>query len=203
MGTEGGKGMADDAQAPELDALFASWQRGDAGAFDALFSSLYDQLRLLARRQGARTSASETLRPTAIVHEAYLRLADVPGVNVQNREHFFSLAARAMRFVLVDAARKHGSDKRGANAPRVALEDAGEIVSPEATADEVLLVHQALERLSALDQRQAQVFELRVFGGLTVDEVAALLSVAHATVKRDWDKAKLFVARELAAGNGA
>lgn len=187
----------------DLDTLFLSWQRGDTGAFDALFSKLYDQLRVLAQKQGARGGAGETMRPTAIVHEAYLRLADIPGTSVENREHFFSLAARAMRFVLVDAARRHGSDKRGGNAPRVALEDAGEIVSPEATADEVLLVHQALERLAALDERQAQVFELRVFGGMTVDEVATLTSVARSTVKRDWDKAKLFVTRELASGERA
>lgn len=196
--------MGEAPQPPQTDAeadwgqLLAAWRAGEPGAFDALFTSLYDQLRILAMKQGARAGAGETLRPTAIVHEAYLRLADVPGVSIQNREHFFSLAARAMRFVLVDAARRHASDKRGGGARMLPLEDTGEIMSPEASAEEILLVHQALERLAALDARQAQVFELRAFGGLMVDEIGDLIGVARATVKRDWQKAKAFVARELA-----
>lgn len=190
---------ADDLATPDLDALFESWQRGETGAFDVLFTQLYDQLRILARKQGARSGASETLRPTAIVHEAYLRLADIPGASVQNREHFFSLAARAMRFVLVDAARRKTSEKRGGGAVVVAIDETSEVMSPEATADEILLVHQALERLTEVSQRQAQVFELRAFGGLSVEEVGNLTGVAAATVKRDWQKAKLFVARELSA----
>lgn len=184
----------------ELDQLFTSWRRGDTGAFDKLFAQLYEQLRVLAHRQSVRAGAGDTLRTTAVLHEAYLRLADSQKVDVQGREHFFSLAARAMRFVLVDHARKHMSEKRGSGAAQVAIEEIGELVSLEATAEEVLHVNQALERLIALDPRQARVFELRVFGGLTVDEVAELLAVPRATIKRDWQKAKLYVARELTGG---
>lgn len=193
---------APDPPAPhaDLDALFAAWRRGETGTFDDLFALLYEQLRGLAHRQVARAGAGDTLRTTSVLHEAYLRLAGSPRIRVEGREHFFSLAARAMRFVLVDYARQHASGKRGGSVPVVALDEAHEIAAPEATAEEVLLVDQALERLAALDARQARVFELRVFGGLTVDEIAELLGIARATVKRDWDKAKLYVARELSGG---
>lgn len=180
-----------------IDALFDAWRRGEKGAFDGVFSVLYEQLHQLARRQAARGGADETLRTTALLHEAYMRLADSSGAGIQSREHFFSLAARAMRFVLVDHARRHQSDKRGGGAPKMALDDAGQIAVGDAQADEILMADQALERLAQLDARQAKVFELRTFGGLGVDEVGELLDIAPATVKRDWEKAKLFVAREL------
>lgn len=183
-----------------LTDLFLSWRREEPGALDSLFASLYEQLRTLAHRQVARVRAGDTLRTTAVVHEAYLRLAGSASVSVEGREHFISLAARAMRFVLVDYARKQSSEKQGGSIQLVAIEEAHDLAALEATADEVLLVDQALGRLIALDPRQAQVFELRVFGGLTVDEVAELLQVARATVKRDWQKATLYVTRELSVG---
>lgn len=182
----------------ELNALFLAWRSGETGAFDALFAALYEQLRLLAHRQMAR-GRLDTLCTTSIVHEAYLRLAGGPGIDVEGREHFLSLAARAMRFVLVDHARMSAADKRGGAALVVTMGAAADVAASTASADEVLVVDQALTRLAELDARQAQVFELRAFGGLTVDEVAGVIGVAPATVKRDWDKARLFVARELAA----
>lgn len=190
---------ASDPAAPgdDMQALFLAWRRGESGAFDSLFSLLYDQLRTLAHRQAARAGAGETLRTTAVVHEAYLRLANNPQMDIEGREHFISLAARAMRFVLVDHARAKSSAKQGGNALPVTLDEARGFASHDPTADEVLLVDQTLEQLAALDARQARVFELRTFGGLTIDEIAGVLGIAPATVKRDWDKAKLFVARVL------
>lgn len=183
----------------ELDALFLAWRNGESGAFDALFAGLYEQLRLLAHRQLSRSGGGDTLRTTSIVHEAYLRLAGGPQVDVKGREHFFSLAARAMRFVLVDYARMNTADKRGGAAMMLTMGAAADVAAAAGSAEDVLVVDQALERLAGLDARQAQVFELRAFGGLTVEEVADLIGVAPATVKRDWDKARLFIARELAA----
>jgi RNA polymerase sigma factor (TIGR02999 family) len=192
---------SDRPQEADLDALFLAWRNGQGGAFDALFAALYEQLRLLAHRQLSRSGGGDTLRTTSIVHEAYLRLAGSPQVEVEGREHFFSLAARAMRFVLVDYARMNTADKRGGAALMLTMGAAADVAaaSASASAEEVLVVDQALGRLAGLDSRQAQVFELRAFGGLTVEEVADLIGVAPATVKRDWDKARLFVARELAA----
>lgn len=190
---------SDRPQETDLDALFVAWRNGEGGAFDTLFATLYEQLRLLAHRQLSRSGGGETLRTTSIVHEAYLRLAGGPQVEVEGREHFFSLAARAMRFVLVDYARMNTADKRGGAALMLTMGAAADVAAAAASAEEVLVVDQALERLAGLDSRQAQVFELRAFGGLTVEEVADLIGVAPATVKRDWDKARLFVARELAA----
>lgn len=190
---------SDRPQERDLDALFLAWRNGEGGAFDTLFATLYEQLRLLAHRQLSRSGGGDTLRTTSIVHEAYLRLAGSPQVEVEGREHFFSLAARAMRFVLVDYARMNTADKRGGAALMLTMGAAADVAAAAASAEEVLVVDQALERLAGLDSRQAQVFELRAFGGLTVEEVADLIGVAPATVKRDWDKARLFVARELAA----
>lgn len=200
---------SDDAATPDrpvaadLNELFLAWRNGETGAFDALFAALYQQLRALAHRQASRNGGSGTLQTTSVVHEAYLRLAGSPQIEVEGREHFFSLAARAMRFVLVDYARMSGSDKRGGDALMVTMGAADDVAVASASADEVLAVDQALERLAELDSRQAQVFELRAFGGLTVDEIADLIGVARTTVKRDWDKAKLFVARELTGGSPA
>lgn len=196
--------MDDPAAAPapdKLDDLFLAWRRGEAGAFDSLFSQLYEHMRRLAHAQATRAGAAagETMRTTAIVHEAYLRLAGNPAMDVQGREHFISLAARAMRFVLVDHARRKTADKHGGGMFQVTLGDSPEMIAATPTADEVLLVDQALERLSALSPRQAQVFELRAFGGLTIEEIAALLDISRETTKRDWQKARLFIARALDA----
>ena len=195
--------MVNTSDAPSRDEfhdLFLTWQRGEKGAFDALFSLLYDQLRDLAHSQASRVGASDTLRTTSVVHEAYMRLAGNPQLQVEGREHFLSLAARAMRFVLVDYARRRSSGKQGGDALMVTLGEAGDFAGHEPAADELLIVDQALERLAALDVRQARVFELRTFGGLSVDEIADMLDIANATVKRDWNKAKLYVARALSGG---
>lgn len=183
----------------EVTGLFLSWRRGEPQAFNVLFEQLYDELRKLARGQLARARPGETLHTTALVHEAYLRLIDSARVDVREREHFLALAARAMRFVLVDAARERMAKKRGGDRQRVELHDVV-VVHPGPTAEQLLIVDRALDRLSGLDARQARVFEMRAFGGLSVDETASVLEVSPKTVKRDWRKARMFLTRELAAG---
>lgn len=181
----------------DVTGLFLSWRRGESQAFNVLFEQLYDELRKLARGQLARARPGETLRTTALVHEAYLRLIDSTRVDVREREHFLALAARAMRFVLVDAARERMAQKRGGDQQRVELHDVV-VVNPGPTAEQLLIVDRALDRLSGLDARQARVFEMRAFGGLSVDETASVLEVSPKTVKRDWRKARMFLTRELA-----
>lgn len=183
----------------DVTGLFLSWRRGEPQAFNVLFEQLYDELRKLARGQLARARPGETLRTTALVHEAYLRLIDSTRIDVREREHFLALAARAMRFVLVDAARERMAKKRGGDQQRVELHDVV-VVNPGPTAEQLLIVDRALDRLSGLDARQARVFEMRAFGGLSVDETASVLEVSPKTVKRDWRKARMFLTRELAAG---
>lgn len=184
----------------DVTGLFLSWRRGEPQAFNVLFEQLYDELRKLAHAQRARARPGETLHTTALVHEAYLRLIDSTRVDVREREHFLALAARAMRFVLVDAARERMAKKRGGDQQHVELHDVV-VVNPAPTAEQLLIVDRALDRLSGLDARQAQVFEMRAFGGLSVDETASVLEVSPKTVKRDWRKARMFLTRELAAGN--
>jgi RNA polymerase sigma factor (TIGR02999 family) len=181
-------------------SLLQAWRDGVPGAFDALFSELYEQLRSLAHKHVARARVGQTLCTTVVMHETYLRLVKHPALKLECREHFFSLAARTMRFVLVDYAREKTSAKQGCGLIHVDLKEARDSIAPVASAEEVLLVDQALERLAALSARQAQVFELRTFGGMLVEEVADTLGIAQATVKRDWEKARLFIARELAIG---
>lgn len=186
------------ASTRNVTQLFVSWRRGEAGAFEQLFAQLYEELRVLARRQRSRARPSETLRTTALVHETYLRLLDSRQVDVVDRAHFLALAARAMRNVLVDYARHRATRKRGGVMRRVELEEG--TISVEAKAHEVLAVDSALAHLEELDARQAQVVEMRVFGGLSVEEAATVLAVSPATVKRDWQKARMYLARELGSG---
>lgn len=166
-----------------------------------LFDELYHELRRLAHRQLARgRRPSATFCTTALVHEAFVKLEGAGRVGVRDREHFLALAARAMRQVLVDAARTRQASKRGAGAVRVALEDAEPSVND--LVEEVLAVDAALGRLASLDQRLAQVAEWRVFAGMSEDEIAGALGVTSRTVRRDWQKARAFLARELGVGSG-
>lgn len=185
----------------DITRLFVSWRHGsDGGAdFDALFAALYRELRGLAHRQGRR-QAGETLRTTALVHEAYLRLIDGDRIDVQDRAHFMALAARVMRSVLVDRAREKGRHKRGGELQRVGLED--DLDSGAPAAADVLAVDDALARLAALDARQAEVAQMRVFGGLSLEESARMLGVSTATIKRDWRKARMFLIRALDVEGG-
>ena len=184
-----------------VTGLFESWRHGEEGGVDALCAALYGELRVLAHRQAVREQPGDTLRTTALVHGAYLRLVDGQRLAIGDRGHFLALAARVMRNVLVDRARERGRHKRGGELRRVELDD--EMAGSSPAASDVLAVDAALERLGRLDARQAEVAHMRVFGGMTVEEVAEFLQVSTPTIKRDWRKARLFLMRELNLGPDA
>src|SRR5829696_4555605 len=186
-----------------VTALLIAWSEGDGAALDTLLPVVYAELRRQARRALRREAAGHTLQPTALVHEAYLRLVDQRPIRWQGRTQFFGVAARCMRQVLVDAARTRRAAKRGRGAHPVTLSDAeGAAATPSAGVDDagvdVLALDAALERLAALDPDQARLVELRYFAGLTIDDTAATLGVSPATVSREWTVARRWLRRELA-----
>jgi RNA polymerase sigma factor (TIGR02999 family) len=178
--------------------LLQAWGGGDAAALEQLIPLVHAELRRLARRHMARERPGHTLQPTALVNEAYLRLVDLRQMRWQDRNHFFAMAARLMRRILVDTARSRGYQKRGGHARQVSL-DEGLVVS-EPPSEDLLAVDTALTRLAAMSPQRAQVVELRFFGGLNVEETAEALKVSSETVKRDWRLAKAWLLRELAGG---
>jgi RNA polymerase sigma factor (TIGR02999 family) len=182
------------AEAP-VTQLLQAWSDGDETAFHELVPLVEAELRRLAHTYMARERAGHTLQTTALVNEAYLRLADAQKVRWQDRAHFFGIAARLMRRVLVDHARTRNVKKRGGEATKVAVEE-DLLVSREPEVD-VLSLDAALNALAELDTRKAHVIEMRFFGGMTVNETAEALRVSTDTVKRDWRLAKLWLLREL------
>jgi RNA polymerase sigma factor (TIGR02999 family) len=179
----------------EVTGLLARWSQGDGAALAELTPLVYEELRRLAHHlmEGQRTD--HTLQTTALVNEAYLRLADQTNPHWQNRAHFFAVAARAMRQIVVDYARSQQARKRGGGALKIELDEAA-IVSPEQS-KEIVDLHEALERLAALDSRKAQVVELKYFGGLNYDEMAEVLKISRVTVRRDWEFARAWLHTEL------
>jgi RNA polymerase sigma-70 factor (ECF subfamily) len=178
----------------EITRLLISWRHGDQGAADQLFSVLYQELRTLARRQ-LRGGKDATLGTTALVHEAYVKLLESSRVDVKDRGHFFALASRVMRQIVVDYARRKSAGKRGGNEPKAELDDnAG---ASSSTVQELIEVDEALKKLEALDPRMGKLVELRFFGGLSVEETAEILETSERTVKRDWQKARAFLYHEL------
>jgi RNA polymerase sigma factor (TIGR02999 family) len=175
--------------------LLQAWSDGDAGALERLTPLVEAELRRLARRYMARERRDHTLQATALVNELFLRLTDARRIRWQDRAHFLGISARLMRRVLVDYARSRGSQKRGGAVHKVTLQD-GLVRSPGPLLD-VLALDRALEALTAVDPRRGRLIELRFFGGLSVEETAAVLNVSPATVKRDWRLAKLWLVREL------
>ncbi len=173
-----------------------AWQRGDQGALDRLLPIVYSELRNLAhRRMRAESPGPATLQTTALINEAYVRLVDGARVQCQNRTHFYALCARLMRRILVDRARARRAEKRGGDDRPVALGDwQGSVPACD---EEVLALHEALERLAEADARKAEVVELRYFGGLTVEETAEALGMSRKTVIRDWDVARMWLRRQL------
>jgi RNA polymerase sigma factor (TIGR02999 family) len=171
--------------------LLLAWGRGEAAAFDRLVPLVHDELRQMARRYMRRERANHTLQPTALVNEAYLRMIAVNRVDWQNRAHFFAIAARVMRQILVDSARRQRAPQRGGTVQHVSL-------------DEALLPSTAAQPdLETVHPRKSQVVELRYFGGMKLEEAATVLGVSRDTVKRDWRFAKLWLLRELDAGTRA
>lgn len=183
----------------DVTALLDHWGRGDRNALDRLLPLVYRELRGIAARQLHRERNGHTLQPTALVHEAYLRLVEQRDGDWQNRAHFFGVAAQVMRRILVDHARRQGARKRGDNLQRVPLED---VVDGSASVEiPVLGLDQALSRLERVDRGLARIVELRAFGGLTIEEAAHVLKVSPSTVKRDWRTAKAWLTRELGIEN--
>lgn len=180
----------------EISVILKDWSGGDRASADALLALVYDELRKIADRYLRRERSGHTLQPTALVHEAYMRLVDISDINWQDRAHFFAVSANVMRRILVDHARARLADKRGGEAERVALEDAISL-SNEPDVD-LLAVDEALTELAEFDEQQSQIVELRFFGGLTIEETAAVLAISPATVKRDWAMAKAWLHRKLA-----
>ena len=168
---------------------------------ERLYEYVYTELRKIAGGLMRRERSDHTLQPPALVHEAYLKLVDQSASQWESRAHFLGVAARAMRQILVDHARRHNAEKRGGGLHKVTLE--GDVaVSGSEVALEIMELHDALEKLQAEDPRMAQVVELRVFGGLLSREVAEVLGVSKRTVDEDWKVAKLWLGRELAGGTG-
>jgi RNA polymerase sigma factor (TIGR02999 family) len=172
--------------------------QGQKSTLDDLMPAVYDELRRLAQHYLSRERAGHTLQTTALVHEAYLRLVDQKAVNWQNRAQFFGIAAQMMRRILINHARERNAQKRQGYATKVSLDEA---ISLFETRDvDLVALDEALNALAALDPQQAQVVELRFFGGLTIEEVAEVMDVSPATTKREWDSAKLWLRRQLGSG---
>ena len=182
----------------QITELLLRWGQGDEHALDTLTPLIYQDLRRLASYILRSERPGHTLQPTALVNEAYLKLAGQEKLRWQNRSHFFAVAARVMRHVLVDYARSHLRAKRGGGAPVLSLDEAL-VFAPERSA-EVLALDEALNRLAAVDPRKTRVVELRFFGGLGVEETAEVLQISPNTVMRDWNMAKAWLRRDMDTG---
>lgn len=189
-------GAPTDPAALGITELLRGIERGERDARDQLFEMVYRELRLIARRQLARRRGPTTLNTTALVHEAYLKLAGDSLLSTRDRGHFFALSSRAMRQVLVDHARRRLRSKRGGGVAVLPLDGIDVPISERA--EELVALDGALERLEAMDADLARLVEWRFFGGLSVEEVAGLLDVSDRTVKRHWRAARAFLFRELA-----
>jgi len=177
--------------------LLLKWGNGDRAALDELMPLVYDELRRLAGGYLRRERSNHTLQPTALVNEAYLLLVDQRHAHWQNRAQFIGVAAQMMRRILVDHARAHTAAKRGGPNFTVALSQADQVAG---RADmDLLAIHDALDRLAAIDPQQSRIVELRFFGGLTIEETAEVLKVSHATIERDWKMARAWLRRAVAS----
>jgi RNA polymerase sigma-70 factor, ECF subfamily len=181
--------------ANKVTDLLHDWRNGDAAAFDSLFAVVYDELRRLASGYMRRERSDHTLQTTALVHEAYLKLVRQSDSPLQNRVHFFAVAAKVMRQILIDHARTRHYEKRGGHAQRISLEEVA-VLSDE-RAEELVALDEALKELAALDERQSQIVEMRFFGGLTIAETAEFLKISPDTVTRDWNVSKAWLYRKL------
>jgi len=185
-----------DAAPGEVTRLLLAWNAGDRAALERLMPLVYAELRELAKRHFRKERPGHTLQPTAVVHEAYFRLIDQTRVTWKNRGHFLAIASQAMRRILIDHARGRGAEKRGGEVEKVTLDVA--IASPEPAREvDILALDEALERLKTLDGTQAQIVELRFFGGLTIEETADVMETSPSSIKRDFRSAKAWLFREL------
>jgi RNA polymerase sigma factor (TIGR02999 family) len=181
-----------------ITQLLIAWSDGERHALEQLVPLVYDDLRRLATRYMERETPGHALQPTALVHEAYVRLIDQHRVQWRNRAHFFGVAANMMRRILVDHARKRRAEKRGGGAERITL-TSDAIPAPDQHDIDVLALHESLERLAAFDPQQERIVELRYFGGLTIEETAEVIGVSAATVVREWTIAKAWLRSDMSA----
>jgi RNA polymerase sigma factor (TIGR02999 family) len=180
-----------------LTQLLQSWQQGDTRSGEELVPLVYAELRKMARIRLSAERGTHTLQPTALVHEAWLRLMQQHGARWQNREQFFAIAAQAMRRILVDHARRRQADKRGGGEVPVQIDDFDGVLISPVPDEQMVALDAALERLAALDDRQAKIVELRFFGGLSIVETGVVLALSPATIKREWATARVWLFREI------
>jgi RNA polymerase sigma factor (TIGR02999 family) len=181
----------------QVTKLLEKWSGGDEAALEQLMPLVHDELHRLAHQHMRRESPGHILQTSALINEAYLRLVSEPEIRFENRAHFFGIAARLMRRILVDDARKRKSAKRGGSMIQVPLDDASAAIADQAA--NVAALDDALQRLEEIDKRQGQIVELRFFGGLSIEETAKVLSVSPGTVMRDWTFARAWLRNEMAA----
>ena len=181
-----------------VSELLARWSEGDNAARDALMPLVYEELRRVASKCLAAERNDHTLQPTALVHEAYLRLVKQDSVSWQNRVHFFAVAARMMRRVLVDHARRHAAAKRGGGSVTLVFEDA---IAGQNNTLELIALDDAMQRLAELDSRQCQIVELRFFGGLSLEETSRIMELSPTTIKREWATARLWLHQAIRPGD--
>lgn len=184
------------AHDPNITQALERLSAGDREAFDRLVPAVYDQLRRLAERELHKERTGHTLTPTALVNEVYLKLVQLDRISWQGRAHFFGACAQAMRRILISHARSRKAGKRGAGAAHASLDDV--VIAASERPDDLLALDDALERLAALNPRQAKVVECRYFAGMEIEEVAEVVGASAATVKRDWTAARAWLNRELA-----
>jgi RNA polymerase sigma factor (TIGR02999 family) len=182
----------------EVTELLADWAKGDKSALEKLFPLVYDELRRIAGRQMSQERAGHTLEATALVNEAYLKLAGQQGFEWHNRAHFFAVCAQVMRHVLIDHARAHTRDKRGGGAIKVSLSEAA--VMADEQAEHFIALDAALSALEHVDPQKQKIVELRYFGGLSIEETAEVLDISPRTVRREWQRAKAWLYRMIAEG---
>lgn len=179
----------------EVTSLLAAWGKGDQNALNELMPLVYNELHRIARRAWSRQEQGNTLQPTALINEAFLRLAGSENASFQNRSHFLAVACTAMRQILVNHAKSRHTGKRGSGGVELSLDDVQLAVNQEAA--EVVALHEALTRLQEIDPRKSRVVEMRYFGGLSIEETAEALGVSVITVNRDWRLARTWLIREM------
>ena len=182
-------------QVSEITQILQDWNGGNEEAKEMLLPFVYDELKRQARFLMARERPNHTLQSTALVHEAFLRLSAQTGVEWKNRSHFYGIASRMMRQILVDYARQHRAEKRGNNRIHFSIDDVQ--IPVEERINSVLILHEVLERLEKFDEKQSKIVEMRFFGGMNNREIAESLEISESTVGREWNSARLWLYREL------
>jgi len=182
----------------EVTQLLADWGKGDRSALDKLFPLVQSELRRIAQRQMSQERPGHTLQATALVNEAYLKLAGQQGFDWHNRAHFFAVCAQVMRHILIDHARAHARDKRGGGAIQVSLNEAFLVAEDQAA--HFIALDEALRVLEGLDPQKGKIIELRYFGGLSIEEAAEVLNISPRTVRREWQRAKAWLYRMMTEG---